>query len=1461
MDNTLNTFAKGMIKDVAETLRPEDSYEDAQDMKLNAGNSASEYIISNVKGNKLSFTVPDVPQICKVKAIGDDYIENQIYTPHITVNSTNIFATENVEANTLNAFFDQLEEILKTNTAFSSLNLNVHRIGTTIRVWSNTDQITLNTALWISNSTDIEFTVQAPQTSQQIIGWDNIGDEIYLLTTNDSSSTGGYGTFWKVTYNEVTLDPTIELKYSEFLNFTTQNLIANPGGIETILENSQISRIYWTDRLNPLRTINIADDNVMCFDPEDLDLRLSTSMKKPVLKSVQNGGELLTGVYQVAYNLRNADGATTPYSHTSNNFDIFVANLDAYALCEGNDSGILTGKSFTIEIQDIDTNYEFVDLVILRKDNANATAVIGKITDLPITSSTFTYTHSGNEPQAIITEADFNRIRIFFEKCQTIAQKDNILFAANTVERLFDVDFDARAYRFARSTNCKLADESGTQITYTPNQLLSSFAIPEDEDAINPDQSVFKFQSDGITLGGEGPHISYKFTQQSRVTDAVIGNGPPVIGWSYPFQLPYNVPNDQFPFLNDTYDYYGGGPFPDFKSPNTKHNFRGYRRGETYRFSWVPVKDGVEGYAKWIADIKMPEIFDHPNNEDQIFRPLEYNNDLSAWVANSLGVEFSIDIPQSIADQIDGFRIKRVKLEPEDRTIVAQGIVHLSSLESAQISPTARYHPIGHWDSNGLPTYGLNSSSTANTWLGTTQYDFYTNYLQNQIDPENSAPGNENSNLGNHGIVSFHSPDFLFGESPNFVPGDVLKIVGGLVEAGGTYGSVESVNSGSGPIWEREVHVPGYQFNAWKLYNYAPVNWHISPEPNNQFVDDIYKTIGGAVQCPYDGDITVDGTQYRNTTKYDGSYNDNPLSIGSDTTVVKLATRGFPKIETASTAGAGMPFSSSRIRHPLGVNYIGTGNATDAPDKFLCNYVRKRENQYGGEGYSARSKNVYINTGCDIQLNGQTTFNNVKVFGGDTFVNVFDAFKLHRNFAIVSPTDQRNPTTAVGLYYPCESFVNTYLREGYHLNGRFNPAGGLSGGDDQNGTPDPDNYPLDYGEDFKYNYLFSEEMDTQRSFPKPIGFEEISEHPHRIWASEIKTHGERVDSWRQFTNETYIDIQGDLGEIRQLVNRDNTLLAWQKRGFGIASVNERSILNDQSGTGIILGKSGILPRFDYVSQYVGSWHQFSFAVSPMGVLFFDGKDGGLYLYSPQGLRDVSAGKVNSWLHENTRGNVLLYDAPIGSNPITGYAGMSSTYDYVNKEFLITFFDRDPYTESGSFNLIGDSFTIAYSDTSDVFTSFRSFKPIMYINDNKNIFTPKPFSSPSEVYIHEEGDYGVFYDNSPTTSSITTVVNKEPFITKIFDNIRWFSEVFLPNGTEVSDETVSSIETFNTYQTTGVRTQFRRLMREWKHAIQYQLNTKNRIRSHYVRQKFEFLNNNDKEFRLHYIMNLFRKIMK
>jgi hypothetical protein len=115
MDNTLNTFAKGMIKDVAETLRPEESYDDAQDMKLNAGNSASEYIISNVKGNKLSFTVPDVASVIRLE------LKNYYNLPSPWLERIRIVATSGTyvgnvfegQYNDEDDYFDQIENSLK----------------------------------------------------------------------------------------------------------------------------------------------------------------------------------------------------------------------------------------------------------------------------------------------------------------------------------------------------------------------------------------------------------------------------------------------------------------------------------------------------------------------------------------------------------------------------------------------------------------------------------------------------------------------------------------------------------------------------------------------------------------------------------------------------------------------------------------------------------------------------------------------------------------------------------------------------------------------------------------------------------------------------------------------------------------------------------------------------------------------------------------------------------------------------------------------------------------------------------------------------------------------------------------------------------------------------------------------------------------------------------------------------
>ena len=1496
-EQTINSFSKGMIKDAAETLRTPESYEDAHDIKIRGLDGSTDYIVSNIKGNELMFTIPDVPQIAKLTTRGGDFPTSWNFAPEIIADGTTIPANVNISFGsdgTIDEFFDQFENSLRTDSAFTPYNLIVKRIGSTIRVWSESYNIALNTTFlttFFSSYPNVIIETQPVQATQQIIGWVSVGDKIYLYSTN--STTGSVASIWQLTYDEVTLVSTVILMYSENLNMGTHNPIANPGGIESIFENTQTERLYWTDRINPLRTINIIDENAMCFSPEDLDLRLTSKLEKPGLIAIETGGALVTGVYQVAYNLRNSDGAITSYSHTSNSIDIIDAAYTGYANITGNDNGILTSKAISIQIEGIDTTYEFLDLIVLRKETENATAVISKITDLQVSSSTFNYIITGNEPASNITEVDFNRIAIFFEKCHTIAQKDNILFAANTEERTFDVEFDARAYRFDDNLFCQLVDIQNNIEVFAPWQILSQpFYIPETEDAINPEQAKYKYQSDGVTLGGEGVNISYTFTT-GAVEPGSLGLSADAregfqgrTEWSHTWNLPYQSGGGTNTFLNDGVTYGHQPTFANYKSPTSKHEYRGYRRGEVYRFAWVPVKDGVEGFAKWIGDIKMPEIFEGgPSGYDENYNyfPLTYDATVK-WQVRPLGIEFSVTIPQNIANQIDGFRIKRLKLEEKDRTILGQGILHqsLRYFEKLSHMTPGDYHPIAGVDDDSLDNnWGLNANPNWSFPVYGSNFQTYNQETSNPFfwDNGQSFNSSKDTDYYSQSIMSFHSPDFLFGKAPKHTTGDFIKVVGGLGEWAHTFEKDPSADGTS--------HV-----NAFKLYEYSPVNWMLTDSPNGPhgpYEPKINRPIEDGQACAQGGTVGVNGKTYRNHSapmsvidsggtqqnvpEYAGATN-GWASWGTDTYVIDLKDRGFPAFGYIQAFNGGTPtsFVQGNNSGPYfqGASYEPTSidpaysssKPSSRADKIVANYMRPRIDQYGGPGYTARSKNVYINTGCNIVMNGQTTFNDIKVFGGDTFINIFDTYKMLRNFEI----DDEGDRTGTMLYYPTENYVNTDLREGIHLSGEIGGLGYIYGGSDPN--PDAEDFPLDYGEDFKYNYLFSEEMDTQKSFPKPISFEEINEHPHRIWASNRKTHGERVDTWREFDNEKYIDVQGDLGEIRQLINLNGTLISWQKYAMGVPSVNERSILNDQSGSGIVLGKSGVLPRFDYISKTVGSWHQFSFATSPYGTIFFDSKDGAIYMYTQKGLINITEQKINNWLYANTRDNLLNYDAPYVS-VLTNIGGITSTYDYVNKEFLITIYNSKGgavLDEGGTISRPTDnSYTLAYSEPLNTFVSYRSYKPIMYINDKKHIISPKPQltvpTTSSKMYIHEEGDRGVFYDNNPSESSITITVNKDPFITKIFDNIRWFTEIFNSDGTEASAETFSEAEIYNTYQTTGVRTVFKRLMREWKHAIVYAEASKNRIRSHYVKQKFKFLNNNNKEFRLHYIMNLFRKILK
>ena len=294
-------------------------------------------------------------------------------------------------------------------------------------------------------------------------------------------------------------------------------------------------------------------------------------------------------------------------------------------------------------------------------------------------------------------------------------------------------------------------------------------------------------------------------------------------------------------------------------------------------------------------------------------------------------------------------------------------------------------------------------------------------------------------------------------------------------------------------------------------------------------------------------------------------------------------------------------------------------------------------------------------------------------------------------------------------------------------------------------------------------------------------------------------------------------------------------------------MNERSVINDDNGNGIVLGESGVLPRFDYVSQHVGSYHQSSFSTSPRGILFYNVLDSGIYMYTGDGLTDVTDQRIKQWLYDNTRGDIQVNDIPFRGN--IPYVGMSATYDNRNKEFLITFMDERH-----------ESFTIAYADTKNTFTSFRSPKPSMYINDNVNIIVPKPFND-KELHMMDKGVRGLFFDNSPVPSELDITLNPDADIPKVIDNFSWMSLVTDASGNEINLDTITSLELTNSQQTTGVRTIFTRRLREWWHKVTYAQGTRDRMRSHYFKLKMRFNNSDDRKIILNNLLSYYRLFQK
>ena len=461
--------------------------------------------------------------------------------------------------------------------------------------------------------------------------------------------------------------------------------------------------------------------------------------------------------------------------------------------------------------------------------------------------------------------------------------------------------------------------------------------------------------------------------------------------------------------------------------------------------------------------------------------------------------------------------------------------------------------------------------------------------------------------------------------------------------------------------------------------------------------------------------------------KTDGTSFDNwfaPLNLSAIMESYSWLSRNTLGVLQGS--GGGKINSFVKIIQNQGVltSYREETNANDAkrsyiPFKYLCSIVR-RVIPYGGYSKSAIQATRYIPCGNfhSVNANESGPEGHVsKVFGGDTFINLYSHQKTACPYMINS--------FARFQVFPVESYVNTDMRGGLHLN-----AGDTTIGEDATTAP--------FSNDWLYNGAYSQENTIKSGVM--INEEQACDAldlPFEIAYSDTKIAGEPGDAFRVFPMNNFHDMEGQFGEINRIFNFKNEIYILQDEAFAKLLVNPISMISDDAGTNLFTGTGDTVENHIYISTKFGTRHSQSVATSEQAIYFVDSRYARLFKYDTDKLISLgdSLGQrsaLNTLIKElNDLDSVKKTGRNYTSDNTLKFLGIQSVFDHKNKELIVTFHNSEidnPASYIGS--------TLVFNEGVNAFSSYYSAVPSFWM-----VADPAIVSTGNEVSVTEYLDSG------------------------------------------------------------------------------------------------------------------------
>jgi hypothetical protein len=1407
-DIDINTFEGGMNTDISPEMYQKNTAAYIQNFRAVNDAVNTTLILRNFKGNELSATLPTVNSVWKLvpKESGPFPWVNTTITIETETNtySTNLLATPNGDELFL---IEQIYNTLSTNPIFSPLNLKLSKGTGVVYIYSETENI-----VSISPGSVYQdwFKVVDKVENFKILGSTDLRDDVVLFTT------GGDGTLqlWRIAIDkENEVIDSVDLRYHNSAN------VSQDYPIEALSrhENSKVQSIYWTDNNNPLRKLNITLDENFFLEVTQLEIQPLIKFNPPILQEISGGGSLESGKYYIAYRYKNANGVETRFSPLSQGINITESieqpltgsnTVKAIRFQDYQGSTGTANKSIRFNIEGLDTTYDFIEYAAIYVGGTNLIPEIHVFAEDPNNQPNVTKIFTGNENLNLpITLEEFTAIQGAFDICKSLEAKDNILFAANVKSSLIEVPdsvFDARAYRFDSTQNVQLISESGQVTINIDGNSPDWDSVPEEHDAINPynyenydptaTPTHYKYQADGVTLGGEGKFIKYGFVKTPLLSDRdftqpdnrpFVRNDNPTgygVGDEYTQAVSTSLTNQVYPHNNHAYN---------IRSPYTAQVFTGYSRGEVYRFGIVFINpQGRKSFVKWIGDIKFPDFNEGgvSNGAGQL-----YGTSGDNLFSYQLGLSLEVTLPPALEGW--SYQIVRVERKEEDKTRFGNGL-YSRFLRARYVGLNDEALII---DVNNIATYGISieGGSRENIWL-----------LNRGLEYSDANSGADSYRFGH-----IKHPNALFGKYQH-KQGDVIRNVGGYK---------------FGDNFSRD-YTPFVFFRDRYTKFYQP--YTIPPNPNSVQITQF---------------IQMDRGDYLNANVLDGN-----VSGGSKVANVHPKTKNTLLGLRHRISGIGKRIHL--VNHNTGK--IGEGNFSNSRDiANLCSIERYVSGQYGGITHSARTTNEYIGTGNFVKHNpGSVSF---FVYGGDTFVDAFSFFLFSRftdtGFENVNGVDladvyEQDNDLHQGLaqVFVGESAVNHGLRNGKHWARNY---------DKDNIAGDGPNNISYQEETYSYNNAYSTENTIVKYFPKAIIQNTEQEYDARIHYSLPKINGEENDNWTVFQAANYVDVDYRYGPINKILKFNDKFLFFQDRAVGALDVNERSLIADNIGE-LVLGSGGI-ENYQYITENGGCKHQWSVVASTHNVLWFDVLNKTIWKLG-EGKEALSTSKfVRGLLNDITEGELKIVNnslpRDIGDNPLL-HSGVHSVANPRHHELWITFKNKIngkyKYTTL-IYNEFLNNFSGVYTidsihyatNKNNIISLHTDNQNDLYIHDKGEFgkFFGTYYDSIIDNVSNKHPQFTKVYDNH----EVKTVCKDSTG----GDLVETFNHVHCRNDHQESDLQLLPQDT--------VKRSEREWRLFVPKSIKQNSNLKARMRDNYLISRFTYNNNLNKEFIVKFIKTLFR----